>query len=187
MTHHRSGASKFAVLHNPQFPYGSGRALVGDALEFLRRRAGLAANSVYSATNTAVRSFARTWSEGLKGAPHSRAVSPDTTDTPGLNDLLASPEVSDQRKKMISNAVPVGRFGTADEIAKAVVFFASSRRNCCRNPGIGCEHPPRCSPELQTKSREIDFRAHGTTPRQGRNTDVNGPTFTGNDALNGLR
>jgi NAD(P)-dependent dehydrogenase (short-subunit alcohol dehydrogenase family) len=27
--------------------------------------------------------------------------------------------------KTISNTVPVGRFGTADEIAKAVVFLAS--------------------------------------------------------------
>ncbi len=30
-----------------------------------------------------------------------------------------------ERKKMISNTVPLGRFGTADEIAKAVVFLAS--------------------------------------------------------------
>ena len=27
--------------------------------------------------------------------------------------------------KMISNSVPLGRFGTPDEIAKAVVFLAS--------------------------------------------------------------
>ena len=29
------------------------------------------------------------------------------------------------RKKMISASVPLGRFGTPDEIAKAVVFLAS--------------------------------------------------------------
>ena len=29
------------------------------------------------------------------------------------------------QKNMISNSVPLGRFGTADEIAKAVVFLAS--------------------------------------------------------------
>ena len=44
---------------------------------------------------------------------------------PGLRDLLGSSEVGEQRKKMISNTVPLGRFGTADEIAKAVVFLAS--------------------------------------------------------------
>ena len=53
------------------------------------------------------------------------AVSPGSTDTPGLSDLLASSEVGEQQKKMISNTVPLGRFGTPDEIAKAVVFLAS--------------------------------------------------------------
>jgi len=52
------------------------------------------------------------------------AVSPGFTDTPGLNELLGS-ETGQQRKKMISNSVPLGRFGTPEEIAKAVVFFAS--------------------------------------------------------------
>ena len=33
---------------------------------------GLAANSVYSATKAAVRSFARTWTTDLKNAPYSR-------------------------------------------------------------------------------------------------------------------
>jgi NAD(P)-dependent dehydrogenase (short-subunit alcohol dehydrogenase family) len=33
--------------------------------------------------------------------------------------------VGEQRKKMNSNSVPLGRFGTADEIAKAVVFLPS--------------------------------------------------------------
>jgi NAD(P)-dependent dehydrogenase (short-subunit alcohol dehydrogenase family) len=87
---------------------------------------GLAANSVYSATKAAVRSFARTWATDLKARGiRVNAVSPGTIDTPGLNDLLASSEVGEQRKKMIAGAVPLGRFGTADEIAKAVVFLAS--------------------------------------------------------------
>jgi NAD(P)-dependent dehydrogenase (short-subunit alcohol dehydrogenase family) len=41
------------------------------------------------------------------------------------HNLLASSEVGEQRKKMISSSVPLGRFGTPDEIAKAVVFLAS--------------------------------------------------------------
>jgi NAD(P)-dependent dehydrogenase (short-subunit alcohol dehydrogenase family) len=87
---------------------------------------GLAANSVYSATKAAVRSFARTWTTDLKARRiRVNAVSPGSTDTPGLTDLLASSEVGEQRKKMIANAVPLGRFGTPDEIAKAVVFLAS--------------------------------------------------------------
>jgi NAD(P)-dependent dehydrogenase (short-subunit alcohol dehydrogenase family) len=53
------------------------------------------------------------------------AVSPGSIDTPGLGDLLASSPAGEQRRKMISSAVPLGRLGTPDEIAKAVVFLAS--------------------------------------------------------------
>jgi NAD(P)-dependent dehydrogenase (short-subunit alcohol dehydrogenase family) len=87
---------------------------------------GLPANSVYSATKAAVRSFARTWTTDLKSRRiRVNAVSPGTIDTPGLNDLLASSEVGEQRRKAITSAVPLGRFGTPDEIANAVVFLAS--------------------------------------------------------------
>jgi NAD(P)-dependent dehydrogenase (short-subunit alcohol dehydrogenase family) len=87
---------------------------------------GLPANSVYSATKAAVRSFARTWTTDLKDRRiRVNAVSPGATDTPGLSDLLASAKVGEERLQMISNSVPLGRFGTPDEIAKAVVFLAS--------------------------------------------------------------
>src|SRR5437773_810115 len=87
---------------------------------------GLSANSVYSATKAAVRSFARTWTTDLKDRRiRVNAISPGPIDTPGLSDLLASSETGQERKKMISNTVPLGRFGTPDEIAKAVVFLAS--------------------------------------------------------------
>jgi len=87
---------------------------------------GLSANSVYSASKAAVRSFARTWTTDLKDRRiRVNAVSPGSIDTPGLSDLLASSETGQQRLKMISNSVPLGRLGTPDEIAKAVVFLAS--------------------------------------------------------------
>ena len=87
---------------------------------------GLSSNSVYSATKAAVRSFARTWTTDLKDRRiRVNAISPGPIDTPGLSDLLASSETGQERKKMISNTVPLGRLGRPDEIAKAVVFLAS--------------------------------------------------------------
>ena len=87
---------------------------------------GLPSNSVYSATKAAVRSFARTWATDLRSRRiRVNAVSPGSTDTPGLNELLGSSETGQQRFKMISNVVPLGRLGRPDEIANAVVFLAS--------------------------------------------------------------
>ncbi len=87
---------------------------------------GLPINSVYSATKAAIRSFARTWTTDLKDRRiRVNAVSPGSIDTPGLSGLLGSSETGQQRLKNISSNVPLGRLGTPDEIAKAVVFLAS--------------------------------------------------------------
>ena len=87
---------------------------------------GLSSNSVYSATKAAVRSFARTWTTDLKDRRiRVNAISPGPIDTPGLSKLMASSEASQQRMAAISTIVPLGRLGTPDEIAKAVVFLAS--------------------------------------------------------------
>jgi len=89
---------------------------------------GLPSNSVYSATKAAVRSFARTWTTDLKSRRiRVNAVSPGSIDTPGLNELLASSAVGQERMKMMSNSVPLGRFGRPEEVAKVVAFLASDR------------------------------------------------------------
>src|SRR6266853_6249337 len=52
---------------------------------------GFSSNSVYSATRAAIRSFARTGTTDLKNRRiRVNAVSPGSTDTPGLHDLVAS-------------------------------------------------------------------------------------------------
>jgi NAD(P)-dependent dehydrogenase (short-subunit alcohol dehydrogenase family) len=85
---------------------------------------GLPAWSVYSATKAALRSFARTWTADLKGRQiRVNAISPGYIETPGLNGVLGP--TAEQTKEMLSTGVPLGRFGTPDEIAKAVVFLAS--------------------------------------------------------------
>jgi len=78
--------------------------------------------SVYNATKAAVRSFARSWTTDLKDRRiRVNAVSPGYTDTPPWH----SREGAEERIKTISNSIPLGRFGTPDEVAKAVVFLAS--------------------------------------------------------------
>src|SRR5882724_5616598 len=74
---------------------------------------GLPANSIFSASKAAVRSFARTWTTDLKDR-HIRVnvVSPGSTETEGLRELLGSSE-------------PLGRLGKPQEVARAVVFLAS--------------------------------------------------------------
>src|SRR5882757_60206 len=83
---------------------------------------GLPDWSVYSATKAAVRSFARTWTIDLKARRiRVNAVSPGYTDTPPWHSI----EGAEESMEVIASNVPLGRFGTPDEIAKAVVFLAS--------------------------------------------------------------
>jgi NAD(P)-dependent dehydrogenase (short-subunit alcohol dehydrogenase family) len=83
---------------------------------------GFADWSVYSATKAAVRSFARTWTTDLKARRiRVNVVSPGYIDTPPWRSI----EAAEQRIEALSKTVPLGRFGTPDEIAKAVVFLAS--------------------------------------------------------------
>jgi NAD(P)-dependent dehydrogenase (short-subunit alcohol dehydrogenase family) len=87
---------------------------------------GNPALSVYSATKAAIRSFARNWTLDLKDRKiRVNTVSPGPIDTPGLDSLGANAQENAQFKAAMVNAVPLGRLGTSDEIAKAVSFLAS--------------------------------------------------------------
>jgi NAD(P)-dependent dehydrogenase (short-subunit alcohol dehydrogenase family) len=86
---------------------------------------GMPAFSVYSATKAAVRSFARTWSVDLKDRKiRVNAVSPGVIITPAYSSLMSDEQI-EQYKASTSASAPLGRPGTPDEIAKAVVFLAS--------------------------------------------------------------
>ena len=88
---------------------------------------GNPAFSVYSATKAAVRSFARTWCVDLKDRNvRVNAISPGVVPTPGYNTSLGmTSEQVDQFVQSSISSIPMGRPGTADEIAKAVLFLAS--------------------------------------------------------------
>jgi NAD(P)-dependent dehydrogenase (short-subunit alcohol dehydrogenase family) len=87
---------------------------------------GLPAFSVYSATKAALRSFARTWTTDLKDRKiRVNVVSPGPIDTPIYESHGETKEESEQTKARFASFVPMGRMGTADEIAKAALFLAS--------------------------------------------------------------
>src|SRR5687767_13889838 len=87
---------------------------------------GTPAFSVYSATKAAVRSFARTWTMDLKDRGiRVNVVSPGPIETPAMDGLVRTPDELKQFKAGMTAAVPLGRLGQPDEIAKAVVFLAS--------------------------------------------------------------
>jgi NAD(P)-dependent dehydrogenase (short-subunit alcohol dehydrogenase family) len=87
---------------------------------------GFEAISVYSASKAAVRSFARCWTTELR---HRRirvnVISPGYTETPILNKAGLTQERVDELKVSFAAAVPMGRMGRPDEVAKAAVFLAS--------------------------------------------------------------
>lgn len=87
---------------------------------------GFAAGSVYSATKAALRNLSRVLAAELKERKI-RAVSlaPGPIETP-IYSKMNMPE--DQLQGMaegFAQQVPLGRFGTADELAKAALFLAS--------------------------------------------------------------
>jgi NAD(P)-dependent dehydrogenase (short-subunit alcohol dehydrogenase family) len=89
---------------------------------------GLPAFSVYSATKAAVRSFARSWAVDLKARNiRVNAISPGTVPTPGYDKLGLSPAQMAAFLASQSAAIPSGRVGSAEEVAKAVLFLASEQ------------------------------------------------------------
>jgi NAD(P)-dependent dehydrogenase (short-subunit alcohol dehydrogenase family) len=106
----------------PLMPDGSAIVINGS----MAGSKGMPAFSVYAATKAAVRSFARGWTVDLKARRiRVNVVAPGTIMTPGYKTGGLSDEQIEGFKAMASAAAPLGRTGTADEVARAVSFLAS--------------------------------------------------------------
>jgi NAD(P)-dependent dehydrogenase (short-subunit alcohol dehydrogenase family) len=89
-------------------------------------RIGMANTSVYGATKAAMISFTRTLSgELISRGIRVNAVSPGPISTPLYGKLGFSETDLKNVAASIQGQVPAARFGSASEIAKAVVFLAS--------------------------------------------------------------
>ena len=75
---------------------------------------------VYGATKAAIRNFVRAWTVELKDRRiRSNVLSPGPTETP-----LADGQPPEAISRIVST-IPMGRMGSAEEIAKAALFLAS--------------------------------------------------------------
>jgi NAD(P)-dependent dehydrogenase (short-subunit alcohol dehydrogenase family) len=82
---------------------------------------GFEAFSVYNASKAAVRSFARSWINDLRGRGiRINVLSPGHIETPGLSFLM-----TDEQKASVVANVPLGRIGTPEDMGKVAVFLAS--------------------------------------------------------------
>ena len=85
---------------------------------------GMPGNAAYGAAKAALRSFARTLAaELLPREIRVNAVTPGPIDTPIIGKAFPGDQAAQIREKMIGMS-PMKRFGTSDEIAKAVLFLA---------------------------------------------------------------
>ena len=88
---------------------------------------GMPNSSVYAASKAALLTLARTLSAELVGRGiRVNAVSPGPVATPIYDRLGLQPEELDATAKNILGQIPMRRFGRPEEIAKTVLFLASS-------------------------------------------------------------
>ncbi|WIB14001.1 SDR family oxidoreductase [Curtobacterium sp. MCPF17_052] len=108
----------------PLLTVGSSIVLTGSNIDVK----GSPAFSVYAATKAAVRSLARSWAaELIERKVRVNVVSPGPIGTPGLSGLASAPEEADALLEGLAAGVPMGRLGSADEVADAVLYLASDR------------------------------------------------------------
>jgi NAD(P)-dependent dehydrogenase (short-subunit alcohol dehydrogenase family) len=88
---------------------------------------GMPNSSVYAASKAALITLARTLSAELVGRGiRVNAVSPGPVTTPILNRLGLPPEALEETRNSLKDQVPMKRFGRPEEIAKTVLFLAST-------------------------------------------------------------
>jgi len=87
---------------------------------------GMPGSSVYAATKAAVRSLVRVAaSKFAEAGVRVNAVSPGPIDPPLYGKLGMPPEVVQGFASGLVARIPLKRFGTSDEVAKAALFLAS--------------------------------------------------------------
>jgi NAD(P)-dependent dehydrogenase (short-subunit alcohol dehydrogenase family) len=90
------------------------------------RRRWHPSSAAYAASKAGVRAMARVMASAL--SPRGirvNVVSPGGTSTPIWNSSAPTPEALAALETRISKAIPLGRFGKPEQVAKTVLFLAS--------------------------------------------------------------
>ena len=86
---------------------------------------GMPMIAAYGGAKAALRSFARMFAvEFLPRGIRVNAVSPGPTETPMVGKAFPNKDVAAQLMGQMTEAIPMKRFGKAEEVAKAVLFLA---------------------------------------------------------------
>ncbi|MFD8809643.1 SDR family oxidoreductase [Streptomyces sp. NPDC059597] len=89
---------------------------------------GTEAFGVYAASKAAIRSFARTWANELRGRQvRVNTLVPGPIDTPGIAGLAPDAEQAAELQSAFASQVPLGRMGRPEEAAAAALFLASDQ------------------------------------------------------------
>lgn len=82
--------------------------------------------SIYAASKAAVYTLTRTWAkEWAKDGVRANSVGVGPIETPIYNKTDLSEIEAQKHKDMVQKLVPLGRYGTPDEVAPVVLFLAS--------------------------------------------------------------
>ncbi|MEU0842067.1 SDR family oxidoreductase [Streptomyces sp. NPDC005962] len=88
---------------------------------------GTEAFGAYAASKAAVRSYARTWANELKGRGiRVNAISPGPIDTPGITTVFGEENAADAKVNLAAS-IAMGRMGRPEEVAALVAFLASDQ------------------------------------------------------------
>jgi NAD(P)-dependent dehydrogenase (short-subunit alcohol dehydrogenase family) len=91
---------------------------------------GYPAESAYSATKAALRSYVRTWTTELKDRKiRANLISPGGVEPPMLNGHLPDAEEINATKERMIAVVSLGRVGRPEDVASAALFLASEESN----------------------------------------------------------
>ena len=111
---------------------GNGGGSIVNTSSIASAAKGIVSRCIYSASKAAVTGLTKSIAADYVGVGiRCNAIAPGTIDTPSLGDRInAADDPAQQRKDFIARQ-PMGRLGTAQEVANLVLFLASDESAFC--------------------------------------------------------